>query len=605
MAESTADMDHFINKALAYLSAYYKGGLQTGSSELTEVYPYIFRGRVMPVIENVDEKTYIFDYLGVLYESLIPIDLRKDFGQFYTKEDTIIETMLESLDLLEGKILEPSCGSGMFLVKVINKLIARLQQKSYSSQKIVEYICSNIYANDLDVNATIIAEINILATLMPLILDAKKLNPGFVMKRLKITNSDFIEKNRLTEKYALVIGNPPFITMYGKHSRNMTEAKRAYYNTFDFVQKKNGNNKFNSSMFFLENGLKLLKKGGRLCYILDIAFFETAFTDMRKFIVENYFINSVIRGLQIFKNVASGQLIINITNMKAFNTRIDLIDYSTNIKKTISQEVWNNPENKYRFIEPLNEKQKSINEKILQCEKLEIYFPNKSLRTCCALTGKTDNFIVDPLKEKEHIVFPYIEGSKGLMGKFYAPTPKRYIKYDYELQLELSEKFKEELTALGVKNKKRVTLGDKEAYLAPKIFIRQSATEIIATYCSKPYAANNSIYILTTKMYDKKSIHMLKYTCGLLNSDLITFFCRINKIIRVERGKTPQIKISDLKNLRLHVDYKYYDEIIYIVEKLLQQPNDLTLHKRLNKVVYEIYGISPEEIEFINQYLAS
>ena len=45
---------------------------------------------------------------------------------------------------------------------------------------------------------------------------------------------------------------------------------------------------------------------------------------------------------------------------------------------------------------------------------------------------------------------------------------------------------------------------------------------------------------------------MLKYTCGVLNSDLVTFYCRINKIIRAEKGKTPQIKISDLKDVRIH-----------------------------------------------------
>ena len=63
-------------------------------------------------------------------------------------------------------------------------------------------------------------------------------------------------------------------------------------------------------------------------------------------------------------------------------------------------------------------------------------YPNKCLRTCCALTGKTEEFIVDPNKEKLHTVFPYLEGSKGLQCKFGALTAERYIKYDYELQIE-------------------------------------------------------------------------------------------------------------------------------------------------------------------------
>lgn len=201
------------------------------------------------------------------------------------------------------------------------------------------------------------------------------------------------------------------------------------------------------------------------------------------------------------------------------------------------------------------------------------------------------------------MIFPYIEGSKGLKGKFFKPTPYRYIKYDHELQLKLSNEFKTELEILGVKNKKRVTLGDKAAYLAPKIFIRQSASEIMATYCKEPYAANNSIYILTTKKSTEESIEMLKYTCGLLNSDLITFYCRINRIIRADKGKTPQIKISDLKNIKINVSNKYYHPVIEVVEKLLAYPEDKERYQELNALVYEIYNIDEGERKFINDYL--
>ena len=96
---------------------------------------------------------------------------------------------------------------------------------------------------------------------------------------------------------------------------------------------------------------------------------------------------------------------------------------------------------------------------------------------------------------------------------------------------------------------------------------------------------------------------MLKYTCGLLNSDLITFYCRINKIIRAEKGKTPQIKISDLKNVKINVDSTYYVPIIRLVEKLLKNPDDKTAYKQLNSLVYELYGIDKEEQFFIAEYL--
>lgn len=601
MVERMPEIQGFVENALAYLNAYFKSSMESEETDLSEVYPYIFQDYKKQEISYREEN--IFDYLGVLYESLVPINVKKDLGQFYTREDAVIEMMLDSVDVLCGKILEPACGSGVFLVKIINRIIIALKDKGYSNIEILEYVCKNIHANDSDENALIITEINMLAALMPLIVCVRKEDSDYVMPILNISNYDFVQKDILQKDYSLVIGNPPFVTMYGKRSRNMDEEKRSYFNTFDFVQNKKGNNKFNLSMFFIENGLKLLRQGGCLSLILDIAFFETAFVDMRKYIVQNYYISSLITGLQEFKGVASGQLVINIKNIQEYNKHVQLIDYETGKTIFLNQKTWDNSRNRYKFNAPLNKIQQEINSKINKYAGLEEYFPQKALRTCCALTGKTEEFIVEPEKEKEHVVFPYIEGSKGLKGKFFSPTPDRHIKYDYELQLKLSDEFKEELEKLGVKNKKRVTLGDKDAYLAPKIFIRQSAKEIIATYCSEPYAANNSIYILTTKDNTKESVDMLKYTCGLLNSDLITFYCRINKIIRAEKGKTPQIKISDLKNVKINVDSTYYVPIIRLVEKLLKNPDDKTAYKQLNSLVYELYGIDKEEQFFIAEYL--
>lgn len=601
MTDYMPEINNFIVSSLAYLNSFFKKGMRENETDLSEVYPYIYTRFDVSSVMDVNEN--MFDYLGILYESLVPDDVRKDIGQFYTREDAVIETMLNSVDVLSGKILEPSCGSGVFVVKIIEKIILKLKSHNFTAEEILDYICNYIYANDIDCNAVGITEINILAKLIPLIITAKKQNPNYVMKPLQITQIDFTKKNVFEKDYALVIGNPPFVTMYGKRSRNMTEQKRMYFNTFDFVQNKKGNNKFNISMFFIENGLKLLNEEGHLCFILDISFFETAFTDMRKYIVENYYIDSFIIGLQEFKDVASGQLILNIINRKKSNPSVKIIDYNTGKTETADQLMWNDPKNNYKFNAPLNKIQQSINLKIFKYNNLEEYFPGKALRTCCALTGKTEEFIVDPSIESECMIFPYIEGSKGLRGKFFSPTPERYIKYDYDLQLKLSNEFKEKLEKQGVKNKKRVTLGDKEAYLAPKIFIRQSAKEIIATYSNKPYAANNSIYILTTKENSVESVNMLKYTCGLLNSDLITFFCRINKIIRADKGRTPQIKISDLKNIRIKMDNNYYVSIIELVDKLLINPQDIGSYQRLNELVFDLYGINEKEKLFIKNYL--
>lgn len=601
MTKTTKEINNFINISFKFLSSYFNQKCNN-KYFLEECYPYI-KNDIKNNISYEFPEYNITDFIGGLYESLIPINIKKDFGKFYTNKSDIIQHMLKPLDLLKGKILEPSCGAGTFVVHIILKLLFLLDKSNLTSEEKLNYICDHIYANDNDINAIKITELNVLSHLLPLIIDAKINNPNFVMKKLNLTNLDFIEKDCINEKFSLLIGNPPFVTMYGKQSRNMTEIKRLYYNTFNFVQDRKKNNKFNTSMFFIENGLNLLEKNGRLSFIVDIAFFETAFVDLRKYIVQNYFINSLTVEMNEFSEVASGQAIIDITNINKKNPNIKFINYETKEINIINQNLWDNDKNHYKFTKPLLLIEKIINEKLSKFKSLNEIFPKKSLRTCCALTGRTEDFIVNPSDDLNYTIFPYIEGSKGINKKFQTPIINRYIKYDYNLQIEISNEFKKELELKGIKNKKRVTLGDKEAYLSDKIFIRQSSKEIIATFCEKPYAANNSIYILTTKQNNLENKRKLKYTCGILNSELITFYSRINSIIRMRKGKTPQIKISDLKKIKIAIKKEYYDNIINIVDKLIKEPDNQYFYDILNNYVYLLYGITHEEITYIKTYL--
>ena len=590
----------FIIEARKVIAQYFESQLLDKNIKFENVYPMIvdFNDKTTTRIGN------IHDELGKLYETMLPTAVRKDYGRFYTNDENIIDTMVNECDILSGKILEPACGTGLFLVKIVQKIIKIMKSKGTSAVEIANYIIDNVYGNDIDKTVLNIAEINVLSAMMPVLIDAINENETCSFRKLKLSNIDFTQKNAFEEKFSLIIGNPPFVTLYGKRSRNMNEEKRAYYNTFDFVQNKAGNNKFNLCMFFVENGLKQLTINGSLYYILDISFFETAFIDLRKYIVQNYYINSITKGLNKFEDVASGQLLIRITNRSEANKQVIFNDLASKTTYYIDQKIWNNAINKYKYTIPFDGLDKIINEKVKRFQKLDYFYPQKALRTCCALTGRTEDFIVNPYEDINLCIYPYIEGSKGLSVKFGSLTALRYIKYDYDLQIKISEEFKEELTRAGVKNKKRVTLGDKAAYDAPKIFIRQSAFEIITTYTEEPYAANNSIYILSNKDYSDTGKKMLKYICGILNSDLTTYYCRINNIIRFEKGKTPQIKTSDLKDIRICYDKEHFEKIVRLVNTLLMNNGQDSLAlEQLNKIVYKIYGISEIEADYISEYI--
>ena len=288
MEDKTLNYEKFIMLAKTRLLSYFEAHKLNKDSTLQKLYPGLFDG--IDKFERVPElkkaaKEDIAQSISLLYEQSFTKEQRKDYGQFYTNNIDVISLMLNDVNLLSGKILEPSCGSGLFMSEIAKKLIVLLEKKGTNDSDILEYVLSNLYGNDIDAIACELAEINVVSALMPLFIKLSD-NPNYTnSKRIVFFNKDFIEKDQFN-KFALIIGNPPFVTLYGKRSRNMNEEKRAFYNTFDFVQNKKGNNKFNVSMFFIENGMKALNKEGVLYYVLDISFFETAFIDMRKYLLE-------------------------------------------------------------------------------------------------------------------------------------------------------------------------------------------------------------------------------------------------------------------------------------------------------------------------------
>jgi len=62
----------------------------------------------------------------------------------------------------------------------------------------------------------------------------------------------------------------------------------------------------------------------------------------------------------------------------------------------------------------------------------------------------------------------------------------------------------------GIKNKKRIGFGEKIIYDNPKVYIRQSAKELIASYDDKLSSANNSLYLFSLRDCSNESILFLK-----------------------------------------------------------------------------------------------
>ena len=73
-------------------------------------------------------------------------------------------------------------------------------------------------------------------------------------------------------------------------------------------------------------------------------------------------------------------------------------------------------------------------------------------------------------------------------------------------------------------------------------------------------------------------------------------------IIRYYKGKQPQIKVGDLYSIRIPRNDSLQNAISIIVENIYNKNIDLIKGtKKIDKLLYDYYKISPQEIEYIEK----
>jgi hypothetical protein len=142
-------------------------------------------------------------------------------------------------------------------------------------------------------------------------------------------------------------------------------------------------------------------------------------------------------------------------------------------------------------------------------------------------------------------------------------------------------------------------------YNNPKIFIRQSAKEIIASYDEDLSASNNSLYVFSLRKNDRETKRYLKFLCGYLNSKLITFYAQKMEIIRYRKGKQPQIKTSDLYSIPVPQNFELISLLSELVNGIYKNDSDKKeLEDKINQAVFDFYEFSDIEVAYVEKSIA-
>ena len=549
------------------------------------------------------------------YEQGLEQKERKKNGIFLTNSLITVENILDVIvidcDIFSKRILEPSCGQGIFILK----LLANIYSKFPDSLLVSNFISNNIFFVDVQEEMIEKTKSNIEKLYNFLFEEdfAGSFNDitwDFTDKI--VSGNSLFEEIRITpfselyNSFDYIIGNPPYVTLYGRRDKKKNELQRVnYLNNYHQFPSSVKNGKLNLVMLFIEHSLDFLRENGKLSFIIDVSFFETAYEHTRKYLLEKTTIDELQVNIQDFE-VASGQVIIKLSKGKSLNNNnVQILDHKTQNRYLIVQDSWYNKNDEYKF----RYNGCSISKQILgkvEAKKdntiLQLY-PNKNLRTCVMLLDMEEKFtFVEKGERDRNLLYPYYQGSKALSEKYGSLDYKKYFFYDKPLQDSINDELKIELEKQGIKNKKRLGLGETIIYDNPKIFIRQSAKEIITTIDLGKSAANNSLYVFSLRGNSEKTIDFLYFLCGFLNTNFITYYAQQMNIIRFSQGKQPQIKIGDLGSIFIPNDTKLQSEISDLCKEIYKD-NALkqTVITKINSLIYDYYDLTQNEIENIEK----
>jgi hypothetical protein len=664
---------------------------QSGDGRLDRVL-----NRVLWILNQFNFTKVDRDILGKLYEKFLPKEERKKLGEFYTP-DEVVDYILDAVDYIPSKAIEekdlmdPACGSGGFLVRAARRLIARhvvkfgkatpkeaLDNKRWAEvyerltpkecEEIVNSVAMHIHGFDINPFAVSISEMNLLFQVIDLYSKAVIGNESFRVPRFKIYQTDSLEMpseqtnlaqfyvesgissakdkdavDELKRKgYDFVVGNPPWLGIL-----KISKLTLASYS--HFISAKG---KFDLYVLFIELGVKMLNKKGKLGYITQNRFLKVGYAKtLRDYLANNIALMQItdFGDIKVFSDATNYPCVLIFQNdSPASFTHIEFKDKAKELSpeelllmvrkqreqtkyddkyfmlNTIKQDTLTNAGwhissfDKKPFIRKLEglNKLKDFTEVIMQgitCGGKgsdDIYYTNaktielfkieeallkkvirgKNIRRYCASLCA------------EQVLFPYEANGRPIDLRLY-PGAARYL-----------NQFKEKLEG-RVLDGKIIREWNKEWFelwraRKPQFFDRQKIVgpriaeqNRFALDETGAFLADSAIAII----FKKQNVHFI---LALLNSKLLGAY--ISVISPYVQGKYYNYSKSYIEKLPIKlptnkkeaaIEGKIITEVKEILKLKKKDENAATakLEDQIDDLVFELYGITPEERKVIEK----
>ncbi|PIQ49611.1 MAG: type II restriction endonuclease [Cytophagales bacterium CG12_big_fil_rev_8_21_14_0_65_40_12] len=424
--------------------------------------------------------------------------------------------------------------------------------------------------------------------------------------------------------FDVVIGNPPYIRQeaFSADKPYLQQHYQTAAGTADLF------------VYFVERGMNVLAQNGQFIYILPNKWMRAGYGKNLRNWVGQFSIESIVDfgDLPVFEEATTYPCIWHMSktanaepNFKACT--IESLEFDVSLGEYVKQNQFEVnqsllPENGWTLVD---DKIQRLLEKIKnQGAPLGEYVEGKIYRG--VLTGYNEAFVIDEATKNQlieedpksaEIIKPFLAGRD--IKRYQQPKSDKYLilfkngdtkKWFGDLDEEKAwEKLQEKFPSISsflkqfeVKAKARYDQGHYwwelracdyyEEFEKPKVMLPDISIRCEALYDEGNFYCVNTAYIMPT---------LKKSDLGLLNSGLVLFFYgNITQTIRggyyrFIRQYLEQIPMVDSTSLESKVDQ------ILSLKKENPQADTSALEREIDLMVYELYGLSEEEIKIIEE----
>ncbi len=574
--------------------------------------------------------------ISLIYEIFLEKNQRKD-GIYYTPKQ-LTNLITEKTINKKGKIIDPACGSGAFLISAYKRLL-KIEPKQFNSikEKInyrINLIKENIFGIEKEKTARRLSVFSLYLS----ILDDLSAKENAELKELlknesnyplfiedigdNIIHSNTFEKNKFdTEKFDFVVGNPPW-----KKDFEDEQAKTYYEINKDYFSGKR-----ELSELFLHKAKIWEKENTRYGFVVNTSNFTNEYSKFQDFFYKNFNIENFyeISDLDEIFTASEPAIVCIYTGNKQDNNKLVLNVLKANDFTKLFKSIFILDDDNIEIEQ--NNLIKSENKENIPLRNFLIgkdgdftvinYLESNRF-------DKFENYILKNEKDELFIRQGITIYSKDVLPKVFDVKLEKLSKNDIS---NLRDEFYQKFTS-KIKNKKFCFPYIKTKNISKFIICNQNIELFLPFDISKlrrdgkpeNYTGNRILVSRTSdkfkatfvdaqkeRIYPTTHINTLKlnnqdhfFYTAILNSKLIEYYLKI-KFWQRQKSGFPRINQDPI--LKIPIPKNRNSKAIKQIEKLSEQ---FTNEKKefskketeFNELIYDLYGIGLIERQRINDY---